>query len=108
MSSSSVCDVRRDEPEPLGVEQRQPYKPDATGHPKTCRCPGCQLAAFLKILANAGSFGILAEVNPIDHRAEEVIACRVDEHLPGQSHRCESGQRTAGRHRGGPRPTEPR
>ncbi len=48
------------------VEQRQPYKPDTTGHPKACHCQGCQLAAFLKVLANAGSFGILAEVNPVD------------------------------------------
>ncbi len=66
LAGEVLLDPARDDFFRAVVEQRQPYKPDATGHPKTCRCSSCQLAAFLKVLANAGSYGILAEVNPIE------------------------------------------
>lgn len=44
------------------VQSRQQAKRDTTGHVEGCSCPGCRLSAFLKVLANAGSYGIFAEM----------------------------------------------
>lgn len=44
------------------VEARQRLKAVTVGHPKPCPCAECADAGFLKVLANAGSYGIYAEV----------------------------------------------
>ncbi|GAA0411822.1 hypothetical protein [Streptomyces luteireticuli] len=45
------------------VEQRQQIKQQTTGHDAACGCEGCRLAAFLKMLANSGSYGIYVEMH---------------------------------------------
>jgi hypothetical protein len=44
------------------VEERHHIKTTTRDHPSSCRCPDCSTAAYLKVLANAGSYGILAEM----------------------------------------------
>ncbi len=44
------------------IEARQEAKTEARGHDAQCRCGTCRLQAFLKVLANAGSYGIFAEM----------------------------------------------
>jgi hypothetical protein len=44
------------------VEQRQAIKTRTQDHPEDCACPDCTTAAFLKVLASAGSYGIFAEI----------------------------------------------
>jgi hypothetical protein len=44
------------------VEARQEVKHRVRGHAEDCRCPDCRLQRFLKVLANAGSYGIFAEM----------------------------------------------
>jgi len=44
------------------IEARQEAKTQARGHDAQCRCGTCRLQAFLKVLANAGSYGIFAEM----------------------------------------------
>ncbi|GAA4403405.1 DNA polymerase [Tsukamurella soli] len=45
------------------VEERQRVKTAGQGHPDNCPCQECSLAPFLKVLANAGSYGIFGEMN---------------------------------------------
>jgi hypothetical protein len=44
------------------VEQRQHIKATTRDHSGSCRCSECSTGAFLKVLANSGSYGILAEM----------------------------------------------
>jgi hypothetical protein len=46
------------------VRARLPYKTATRGHPDGCGCEPCVISGFLKVLANAGSYGIFAEINP--------------------------------------------
>jgi hypothetical protein len=46
------------------IRKRLPYKYAGAGHDTACRCHDCTLSAFLKVLANSGSYGIFAELNP--------------------------------------------
>jgi hypothetical protein len=51
------------------VTRRAQLKTETADHPKTCRCEPCRTAAFLKVLVNAGSYGIFAELNRIERPA---------------------------------------
>ena len=45
------------------VEARHHIKTTTRDHPSSCHCPNCSTAAFLKVLANSGSYGILAQMD---------------------------------------------
>ncbi len=45
------------------VEERHRLKASAAGHSSGCGCEPCRLAAFLKVLANSGSYGIYVEMH---------------------------------------------
>jgi len=62
------------------VEQRQVVKARTDGHDNTCSCDDCSTAAFLKVLANAGSYGIFAEI--IRHEVPRTRGETVTIHLP--------------------------
>ncbi len=67
------------------VEQRQLVKTRTHDHPDSCKCHDCSTAAFLKVLANAGSYGIFAEM--IRHEVPKSRGETVTVHLPdGTSH----------------------
>lgn len=55
-------DPRSDDFLRLVVEGRQEIRQRTRDHEQACRCPDCRLQAFLKVLANAGSYGIFAEI----------------------------------------------
>ncbi len=48
------------------VELRAVAKVRAIGHPDGCGCEDCALSAFLKVLANSGSYGVFSELNTSD------------------------------------------
>jgi len=48
------------------VELRADAKARAKGHPDGCGCEHCALSAFLKVLANSGSYGVFSELNTND------------------------------------------
>ena len=62
------------------VEQRQRIKARAPGHPDACGCDDCRLSAFLKVLANSGSYGIYAELNPHRKAGGELTTVPVHGH----------------------------
>lgn len=56
------------------VEARQELRRATPGHDHDrCSCPDCRSARFLKVLANAGSYGIYAEMNRQDHPGKVVV-----------------------------------
>lgn len=59
------------------VEQRQRIKQQVRTHAGDCRCEQCRLAGFLKVLANAGSYGIYAEMNPNEQTAGKTVEVAV-------------------------------
>ncbi len=58
-----LVDPRREDFFQRVVEARQEIRQRVPDHEHdTCRCENCRLARFLKVLANAGSYGIYAEM----------------------------------------------
>ncbi len=58
-----LVDPRREDFFQRVVEARQEIRQRVPDHDHdTCRCENCRLARFLKVLANAGSYGIYAEM----------------------------------------------
>jgi hypothetical protein len=62
------------------VEQRQTSKARTQDHTEDCACQDCTTAAFLKVLASAGSYGIFAEI--IRHEVPNSRNETVTVHLP--------------------------
>ena len=66
LRSAIPVDPRSDDFFRKVVEERQTVKSRTRGHSESCGCDDCRTSAFLKVLANAGSYGIFSQFNKRD------------------------------------------